>query len=74
MSNKVDTVIKEYLEASGINLEGVELTPDEDEAVQNVKQHGPQTQGGVKVKKAIDKKQVKQNKNAKSAAQKIEQS
>jgi hypothetical protein len=74
MSSKVDTVIKEYLEAAGINLEGIELTPDEDEAVQNVKNNGAQTDGGKKVVKAINRKRDKQDKNAKTAAQKIEQS
>ncbi len=71
--NKVDKVIHEYLEAAGLNLEDVELTPDEQKALSNVQKFGAKTKGGKKLADTVQKKTVKQDKDANTAAMKLNQ-
>lgn len=74
MSSKVDKVIQQYIEAAGISLEQLKLTPDEEKAVKNVQQHGAQTDGGKELAKVVDKKKKKQSQDASTAARKIKNS
>ena len=72
--NKVDNIIREYLEATGLKLEAQVLTPDEEKAVTNVQQQGVKTKGGEKLAKVMQDKTKKQDQNASTAASKIEKS